>query len=250
MKTTRAAMKKTWEDSFEEQIAHQAYNTSPVEALIRTISYYLRDRHPSPKDRTSLHFMEMGCGAGPNLLWLAQKGVKVSGLDISPKALGLARTTLEKSGHAKRIGQLAEGSVHEAPFEDESFDGIIEACVFQHLDKNTRRQAFAEVRRCLKPGGVFVGYMLERGHTIYQTHRREELEDDPGTLLLQDGSSKFHLSNIGLSHFFNKDEYFDYFRGFSTVDPCLTTYYLPREEAKKRNYPEYLQSMWTVYAVK
>jgi len=38
--------------------------------------------------------------------------------------------------------------------------------------------------------------------------------------------------------------------GFSVVDPCLTTYYLPREEAAKRGYDEYLQSMWTVHAVK
>ena len=38
--------------------------------------------------------------------------------------------------------------------------------------------------------------------------------------------------------------------GFRTVDPCLTTYYIPRAEAAKRGYAEYLQSMWTVYAVK
>lgn len=31
-------------NSFEQQIARQAYNTSPVEALVHGVCYYLRDR--------------------------------------------------------------------------------------------------------------------------------------------------------------------------------------------------------------
>ena len=32
-------MRDTWEASFEEQIARGAYNTAPVEALVRSVSY-------------------------------------------------------------------------------------------------------------------------------------------------------------------------------------------------------------------
>lgn len=242
-------MKATWEGSFDEQIARQAYNTAPVEAVIRSVAYYLRDRYPG-KAQENLHFLEMGCGAGPNLLWLARRGIRVSGVDIAKNALDLARRVLQDGGAGDRVGQLLEASVTDVPLPDASFNGILEACVFQHLTKADRLKTFAEVRRLLKPGGVFVGYMLDAGHTIYQKKKGEELPDDPGTLRLADGGSKFHLSNIGLSHFFRKEEYFELFKGFSIIDPCLTTYYLPREEAEKRGYPEYLQSMWTVYAVK
>ena len=62
--------------------------------------------------------------------------------------------------------------------------------------------------------------------------------------------STSHLSNIGLSHFFAKEEFAALLKGFAEVDPCLSEYYLPREEARRRGYDEYLQSMWTVYAVK
>ena len=134
--------------------------------------------------------------------------------------------------------------------ESESFDGIIEACVFQHLARDDREKTFGEVKRLLKRGGVFVGYMLDAGHTVFQEKQSEQLKEDPGTLCLADGSSKIHLTNIGLSHFYRKQEIIDLLDGFSTVDPCLTTYYLPREEAQKRGYAEYLQSMWTVFAVK
>jgi hypothetical protein len=106
------------------------------------------------------------------------------------------------------------------------------------------------VDRVVKPGGVFVGHMLEQGHTVFQNRSAEQLEEDPGTLMLEEGKSKFYLTNIGLSHFFNADEIKGLFPGWSVVDPCLSTYYLPKSEAEKRGYPEYLQSMLIVYAIK
>lgn len=243
------AMKQLWETSFQAQIASQAYNTAPVEALVRTVAYYLRARYTVEQEH-NLHFLEMGCGAGPNLLWLARRGIRVSGIDISPTALSLCAANLHHAGAANRIGTLKEESVTETSFPDESFDGVIEACVFQHLTKQERRQTFAEVARILKPGGVFVGYMLDQGHSTFQQKKSEQLQDDPGSLLLHDNRSNFYLTNIGLAHFFSRDEYDVLFKGFSVVDPCLTSYYLPREEAQKRGYETYLQSMWTVYAVK
>ena len=99
--------KRLWEESFDEQIARQAYNTAPVEALVRNISYYLRDRG-AREPVEGLHFLEMGCGAGPNLVWLAEKGMQVSGVDIARNALELARASLTRGGHAARIGSLVE----------------------------------------------------------------------------------------------------------------------------------------------
>jgi SAM-dependent methyltransferase len=242
--------KETWEESFKEQIAKGAYNTAPVEALVRTAAYHLRDRHPDG-DYSELHFLEMGCGAGPNLKWLAEKGIRVSGVDISTTVLALCRKNLVSAGLENRIGQLLDASVTQVPLPDASIDGIFESCVFQHLDKKDRVQAFSEVRRLLKPGGAFIGNMLDSRHTVFQKRKSEALPDDPGTLVLQEGGTRFYLTNIGLTHFYSREEFDTLLSGFSVVDPSQTIYYLPRFEAKKRGYQEpYLQSMWTVYAVK
>jgi len=242
-------MKRTWEESFKTQEARHAYNTAPVEALVRNVAYYLRSRHPDEK-LGHLEFLEMGCGAGPNLVWLAERGIGVSGIDISPTALRLAGENLKRRSLGSRVRNLMEGSVTQVPLPDASFDGILESCVFQHLDREDRAKAFAEVRRLLKPGGIFAGYMLDVGHSIFQKRGSEESKEDPGTLLLNDGSSKIHLSDIGLSHFFRREEFDRYLEGFAVIDPCLTTYYLPREEGERRGDPEYLQSMWAVYAIR
>ena len=143
--------KKLWEESFDEQIAREAYNTAPVEAIVRTVSYHLRDR-VTPEQRRNLRFLEMGCGAGPNLVWLAQKGIQVSGVDIAANALQLARANLERAGCGDRIGELVECSVEKTPFADGSFDGILESCVFQHLDRDTRTL----VPRAIEQGVAFI----------------------------------------------------------------------------------------------
>ena len=242
-------MKDNWESSFAEQVKAGAFNTAPVETLVRNVSYYLRDRQPVG-DFSNLRFMEMGCGAGPNLIWLAQKGIRISGADISPLALDLCRKSFKEQNLEHMIDDLVETSVDQTPWPDGRFDGILESCVFQHLDRKTRKNAFAEVRRLLKPGGLFCGYMLAAGHSVYQQKKESEQTDDPGTLVLEEGGSRFYLTDTGLSHFFRADELNQLLEGFSVVDPCLTEYYLPRFEARKRGYDQYKQSMWAVYAVK
>lgn len=242
-------MQSTWEASFAEQVAAGAYNTAPVEALVRSVSYYLRQRGGSAPF-SDLHMAELGCGAGPNLVWLGEKGMTVSGVDISPTALDLARANLERHGLTGQVQSLIEASVADVPWEDESVDGLLESCVFQHLPREDRERAFSEVRRLLKPGGVFVGHMLEQGHTVFQKKSGAQLAEDPGTVQLDEGGSKFHLTNIGLSHFFTKDEIHRLFDGFSIVEPCLSQYEIPPSEAKNRGYDSYLQSMLVVYAVK
>jgi SAM-dependent methyltransferase len=249
MSTRNDEMREIWDRSFAEQIERQAYNTAPVEALVRSVSYYLRERYTQDELR-GLHFAEMGCGAGPNLVWLAEKGITVSGVDISPIALELCRRTLDAAGHADRVGDLVEASVSDVSLPDESLDGILESCVYQHLDREDRIGAFREIDRLTKPGGLFVGHMLEQGHTVFERHAAEQEADDPGTLILEEGGSNIYLTNIGLSHFFTKDEVRSLLPGWVTVDPCLLQYEIPVDEARKRGYEHYRQSMLVVYAIK
>lgn len=246
-----AAMQKTWDTSFQEQIAAAAYNTAPVEALVRTVAHHLRPR-VEPDAYGALHYLEVGCGAGPNLVWLAERGIKVSGVDISPTALELARRSFRQRGLEARLGSLVHGSATALEFPDSSLDGVLESCVFQHLARDDRIKAFAEVVRVLKPGGVFVGHMLNRRHSTYGAQRDHELPEDPGTIVLSSDKvgNKFHLETIGLSHFFAREEFSGLLAGCSVVDPCEVTYELTREESRRRGYDRYFQAMWIVYAVR
>lgn len=245
------AMQQTWDSSFQDQVAAVAYNTAPVEALVRTVAHHLRPR-VAPKDYGRLSYLEVGCGAGPNLIWLAERGITASGIDISPTALDLARRNFARRGLESRLDRLEHGSATALPFPDASFDGVLESCVFQHLARADREKAFTEAARVLKPGGVFVGHMLNRRHSTYGVQRDHELAEDPGTIVLSTDkvANKFNLETIGLSHFFAREEFAGLLRDCAVVDPCEATYELTREESERRGYERYLQAMWIVYAVK
>lgn len=234
---------KIWEDSFKDQIKYSSYNTAPVDVIVRNVSYYLRARFNNDQIN-KLKFLEIGCGAGVNLTWLAKKGIQVSGIDISEEALDLAKQRFQEENI--RYDSLVHTSATNLPFENDSFEGVVESCVVQHIREEERAAAFNEVYRVLKPGGVFVGHMLDRECTAFKAP-----ESDNGSMIFDDPEKpKFYLTNIGYAHFFSEEELKIALKDFSVIDLSKATFYLPLEEAKRRGHEKYKQSMWSVYAIK
>ena len=128
-----------------------------------------REANPGPLG--ALHYLlrkEQNASLAKPLSWLAEQGVRISGIDISQEALSLCHKVLKHKGLGKNIDTLTHGSASDIACPDEYFDGIIESCVFQHLPSDLRVKAFSEVVRLLKPGGLFIGHMLNRKHTTYK----------------------------------------------------------------------------------
>ena len=117
IKTRQEFMEERWDESFKEQIDQNAYNTAPVEALVRFTSHFLRARFESPEQIKQLKFLEIGCGSGANLIWLAEKGMQPNGIDISQKALDLCKYQFQKKHLEYRLGDLKHCSATSLPFE-------------------------------------------------------------------------------------------------------------------------------------
>jgi SAM-dependent methyltransferase len=233
-----------WDEHFSSRSGvHWSINDSAVEAVIKIVTYKLRLDYE--EDWTRLEFLEVGCGGGANLEWLARRGVRVSGIDISQQAIAACKKRLGKYG----VRYVDIGEATDLPFEDCSFNGVIEACVFQHLGKEDRRAAFAEVDRVLVPGGLFVGYCLNVYDDVFNFTRASESRDDPGTVILSSGP-KGHLQSVGLTHFFSEEEFADLLPNFD-VELLPVSYAIPTFEAKRRGMNGgYTNRYFTVYGVK
>ena len=94
--------------------------------------------------------------------------------------------------------------------------------------------------------------MLSLDHTTFQNQLGKISEIEPGTLFLERKGieEKLNLEDIGLSHFFAREEFETLLDGCSIIDPCEATYELPRDEAIRRGYKTYKQAMWVVFAIK
>ena len=82
----KSSMERLQNISFAYQIEQGAYNTDPVEAIVRSVAHHFRAKGFTKDDCRKLKFLEVGCGAGANLGWLAEQGVPISGNDISQEA--------------------------------------------------------------------------------------------------------------------------------------------------------------------
>jgi SAM-dependent methyltransferase len=101
--------------------------------------------------------LDVGCGAGTDLVRFAQGGALVSGVDLSSSAIALARQNVAQQGLA---ADLHEADGERLPFEDESFDLVFAHGVVQYTARD--RTLVDECRRVLKPGGTAVFQVYNR----------------------------------------------------------------------------------------
>jgi ubiquinone/menaquinone biosynthesis C-methylase UbiE len=92
--------------------------------------------------------LEIGCGAGLDLMRFASGGASVTGVDISTSALELAR---EYFAVAKRRAQLVQADGAALPFADQSFDLVYCHGVLPFAQDPVR--IVAEAERVLRVGG-------------------------------------------------------------------------------------------------
>jgi ubiquinone/menaquinone biosynthesis C-methylase UbiE len=99
--------------------------------------------------------LEVGCGAGTDLVRFARGGAIVTGVDLSSSGIALARKNFEQQGLS---ADLREADGERLPFEDDSFDLVYAHGVIQYTPDTER--IVEECRRVLKPGGqaVFQAY--------------------------------------------------------------------------------------------
>ena len=97
--------------------------------------------------------LDICCGAGTNTVYLAEKGFKVTGIDISSKAIEYAR---KKAANAKVTLDLRVRSFLDLPFSNEEFDFVFDMGCFHHVKVEDRLMFIKGVHRVLKSGGSYM----------------------------------------------------------------------------------------------
>lgn len=100
-------------------------------------------------DVTGRRVLDVGCGSGPILADLRERGAIVTGVDASAGMLEQARARLG-SGADLRVADLAE----PLPFDDGAFDDVVASQVLHYL--KDWGPALAELHRVLTPGGRLI----------------------------------------------------------------------------------------------
>jgi ubiquinone/menaquinone biosynthesis C-methylase UbiE len=91
--------------------------------------------------------LEVAVGTGRNLPFYPE-GVRLTGIELSPKMLDIAR---RRAGELGREADLRVGDAQNLPFPDASFDTVVATLALCTIPDD--RRAVAEAARVLRPGG-------------------------------------------------------------------------------------------------
>ncbi|KAJ6231730.1 arsenite methyltransferase [Anaeramoeba flamelloides] len=122
--------------------------------------------------REGLTILDLGCGSGIDLFLSAKKIGKtgtVIGLDMSEDMLNRTRKIMEKKGITNI--KLLHGRIEKIPLEDNVCDYVISNCVLNLVPDKS--QAFAEIFRVLKPGGI-----LSASDIVLKKTLPQEIKED------------------------------------------------------------------------
>jgi len=149
--------------------------------------------------RSDTRLLDLACGTGRGLaqIAVAHPNLRLTGLDLSPYYLQVARASLAAVPDVSFVAENAE----YLPFRDSHFGIVTSVYLFHELPRSARRRVLAEAFRVLEPGGLFViedsAQLAESGELAFFLGRfatefhepfyRDYLEDDLAGALAEAG---------------------------------------------------------------
>jgi len=147
--------------------------------------------------------IDLGCGTGNYSIYLSQKGFNVTGIDISPTAISIAKKRAIKK-KAECNFQIAD-ITKEFVKPDELFDFAFEWEVLHHIYPEKRNKYVRMVYNLLNPGAKYLSICFSDLSRHFET------------------SGKYRKTPIGtILYFSSEDELTKLFSSFFIIDQLTT----------------------------
>jgi len=127
--------------------------------------------------------LDLCCGWGRHTVRLAQRGYRMTGLDLSPYHIELANDAAREAAVEVR---WLEGDMRRIPCPDASFDAVINLFTsFGYFDDAENQRVLEEVARVLAPGGRFIVDLINRDCLMRVFRETDWSEEADGRLVLE-----------------------------------------------------------------
>jgi len=103
--------------------------------------------------------IDLGCGTGTNVLYLARHGFEVTGVDIARLAIVRARAKARRAGVSARF---LVADVTRLPEDLGPFDLALDVGCFHSLSSAQREAYVRTLRRIVRPGGTYLLWVFLR----------------------------------------------------------------------------------------
>lgn len=145
---------QNWKSRSETKYNHWSENrpNNQIQLAFRSHWEYFSEMLNGYEYKTCL---EVGSGRGSISSYFAENNFACTLLDSSESILDTAREIFKKNGHS---ADFVHADALEMPFHDNTFDVVISIGLLEHFENVEK--PINEQYRVLKPGGLFIGYIV------------------------------------------------------------------------------------------
>jgi len=203
-----------YEDWFSSDAYDLVYEHRDREEAERCIDLIEREAGPAPGDT----ILDVGCGRGRHALILAERGYDVIGLDLSERALNVARS---RAADAELDVDFRVGDMRE-PVGTDCVDGVVNLfTTFGYFEDDADNvRALRAMATALRPGGWLVQDFLNAPHVRATLVPEDRRTTDDGVTIRQERSISDGRINkdITLAHNGETHQYRESVRLFTRDD--------------------------------
>lgn len=166
-----------------------------------------------------ISILDVGCGIGRHVVYLGERGFKMAGMDLSPSGV---KTTQEVCAERNLTFDGRVSDMSNLPWPDGTFDAALSTSTLAHNRVADIKITLAEIRRVLKPGGLFLADFLHKGTQSYQRVHDQFLageisEVEPNTFVDQSSQPDKDDDAFLPHHFSDEAEVRDFLSDFEIV---------------------------------
>lgn len=154
-----------WDEIHERKFRLNSYNKYPTEHIV----IFMAQNYYKVPNRKKIRVLEIGCGSGNNLVYLANEGFQPYGIDYSAHAVRMAKKFLADNHSFARVYYSCASSL---PFNNNFFDVCVESNAIHCNTWRDIKCIFDEIYRVLKPRGRFFGILACDKCAEYGSGRR------------------------------------------------------------------------------
>lgn len=176
------------------------------------VDIYLFDQLLRGRIAAGMRVVDVGCGAGRNLVYLLREGFDVYGVDADPRAINATRHLAASLAPALSADHFRQEPIEAMSFPDAFADVVISSAVLHFARDDAHFLAMLQgTWRILKPGGLF---FCRLASSIGMEHEVQNLEGR--RFRLPDGSERYLVDEKLLLELTEQ-------LGGELVDPLKTT---------------------------
>lgn len=148
----------SWDSKWEDIHQSRPWGAYPSEPLVRFVCNNMLTRAAG----NELYILEIGCGTGANLWFLAREGINTYGVDGSRTAVKSANKKLDSEVNNWQ-GEVVVADAVSLHFDDNMFDAVVDLEAVTHNNFKNSQRIYQEAHRVLKPGGMVFSQTFATG---------------------------------------------------------------------------------------